>query len=67
MRFLLLLGLLLKTTLSTTLPSQDAASVMQDLQKQAEAKLREIYKSSTLDRPGSNKRTLGNAAIRRDW
>jgi hypothetical protein len=62
-------ALLFGATLITAAPPNDAAAILQDLQRQAGAKLREINKSAPRARPGHGDQTctLANAAVRKDW
>ncbi|KAK4154903.1 hypothetical protein C8A00DRAFT_42372 [Chaetomidium leptoderma] len=64
MRFSLVPALLLGATVTTAAPSKDAATILQYLQKQVEAKLQETHQAPV---DGRNTCTLANAAIRRDW
>jgi hypothetical protein len=62
-------ALLFGATLVTAAPTNDAAAILQDLQRQAEAKLREADKLAPRARPGHGGQTctLANAAVRKDW
>ncbi|KAK3291590.1 uncharacterized protein B0H64DRAFT_248391 [Chaetomium fimeti] len=62
-------ALLFGATLITGAPPNDAAEILQDLQRQAEAKLRETNKPTPSTRPGDGDQTctLANAAVRKDW
>ncbi|KAL2193832.1 hypothetical protein P885DRAFT_44270 [Corynascus similis CBS 632.67] len=65
-------ALLFGAALTTAAPPHDAATILQDLQKQAEAKLAETSHNNNAVRwakpgHGTKRCTLANAAVRRDW
>jgi hypothetical protein len=62
-------ALLFGVALITAAPTNDAAAILQNLQKQVEAKLRETNKPVPGAQPGDGGKTctLANAAVRKDW
>jgi hypothetical protein len=62
-------ALLFGVTLITAAPPNDAAAILQNLQKQVETKLRETNKPVPGAQPGDGGKacTLANAAVRKDW
>jgi hypothetical protein len=57
------------TLITAAPPPNDAAAILQDLQRQVEAKLHEANKLAPRARPGHGGQTctLANAAVRKDW
>ena len=65
-------ALLFGAALTTAAPPHDAVTILQDLQKQAVAKLAETSHNNNAVRwakpgHGTKRCTLANAAVRRDW